>query len=135
MTNIGQMLPHSRDSEMIVLGSAISNSHGLKTVCEGLQKEDFYVEEHQIIFDRLQKIYQNQNPIDVHLLCEELKNHKTLSQIGGTAYVVALVQFSGTSAYIEEYVAEVNRLSVLRKVEKSAGGFLANVPRGQKSAR
>jgi replicative DNA helicase len=116
MTNANQMLPHSRDSEMIVLGSAISNAHGLKTVYEGLQKEDFYFEEHQIIFCRLQAIYQNQSPIDVHLLCEELKNHKTLSQIGGAAYVIALVQFCGTSAYVEEYVAEVNRLSILRKI-------------------
>lgn len=114
MTNVSQAF--SRDSEMIVLGSAIASSHGLKIVCEGLQKEDFYFEEHQIIFCRLQEIHQNQSPIDVHLLCEELKKYKTLSQIGGAAYVVSLVQFSGTSAYIEEYVAEVNRLSVLRKV-------------------
>ena len=57
MTNANQAF--SRDSEMIVLGSAISNSYELKIVCEGLQKEDFYCEEHQIIFCRLQAIYQN----------------------------------------------------------------------------
>lgn len=108
--------PHSRESEMMVLGSAITSSHSSKALCESLQIEDFYFNEHQLIFCALKKLYQKECPIDVHLLCEELKKQKCLAQIGGVAYVVALAQFSGTSTYIEEYLEEVKRLSILRKI-------------------
>jgi replicative DNA helicase len=116
MKDLIQSPPHSRESEMMVLGSAIFGLQGLKTVCEGLHQEDFYFEEHQMLFCVLKEMYQRQSPIDVHLFSEELKRQNILSKIGGTAYIIALVQFPGTSAHVEDYVEEVNRLSVLRKI-------------------
>lgn len=45
-----QKLPCSEESERLVLGWAISNAEGFKTVCAGLQKEDFYFWQHQTLF-------------------------------------------------------------------------------------
>ena len=39
-------LPHSCESEMMVLGCAITAERDLNIVCEELQKEDFYIKEH-----------------------------------------------------------------------------------------
>ncbi len=106
--------PCSQDSEMIVLGCALSSLEHLKVVTTNIKKEDFYFAAHQIIFESLLDL--ESSGTDVHLLCESLKRQNQLSQVGGAAYVIQLVQFAGTSAYIEEYVEELKRFSMLRKI-------------------
>lgn len=114
--NMVKKLPHSCESEMMVLGCAITGDKELKVVCEELQKEDFYIKEHQIIFDAIKELQLRQSVVEVLLLCEHFKKQQLLSEVGGVAYIVSLAQFSGTSAYIEEYVEEVKQLSALRKI-------------------
>ena len=55
-------------------------------------------------FKCLKAAYKNDKPADVHLVCEELKRQDKLEAVGGIAYLTALAQYAGTSAYIEEYV-------------------------------
>lgn len=107
-------LPHSYETEMMVLGCAITSSDSLKIACASLQQEDFYFKQHQMIFSVLKD--QEESVVDVHLLCEELKRRGLLTQIGGITYVINLVQFTGASVYVEEYVAELRRFSALRKI-------------------
>ncbi len=107
-------LPHSHDFEMIILGCAIAQDEHLRIVSANLEKEDFYFIEHQIIFTALRHL--EGHSVDTHLLCEYLKREKLLSKVKGVHYIVQLVQFAGTSAHIEEYINEVKRLSLLRKI-------------------
>jgi replicative DNA helicase len=113
---IEKKLPHSCESEMMVLGCAITTERDLNIVCEELQKEDFYIKEHQIIFDAIKGMQLKKSAVDIMLLCEQFKKQQILPQVGGVGYIVSLAQFSGTSAYIEDYVEEVKQLSALRKI-------------------
>jgi replicative DNA helicase len=58
----------------------------------------------------------NEKPADIHLVCEELKRQDKLKTVGGAAYITTLAQYSGTSAYIEEYVDIVRNKAVLRSM-------------------
>lgn len=106
--------PNSKESEMMVLGSMLSSINSLNIAAEGLDESDFYFSEHRIIFEVLKEAYRSDKPADVHLVCEELKRQDKLSTVGGVAYVTTLVQYAGTSAFIEEYVGIVKSKSVLR---------------------
>ncbi len=111
-----KVAPHSKESEMMILGCMITSVNALNIGADSLQPLDFYFLEHQLIFEALKNAYLSDKPADVHLLAEDLKAGQKLEKIGGVNYLTTLAQYAGTSAYIEEYVDIVRNKSVLRKM-------------------
>ncbi|AAF38014.1 replicative DNA helicase [Chlamydia pneumoniae TW-183] len=112
--------PHSKESEMIVLGCMLTGVHYLNLAANQLYEEDFYYLEHKIIFRVLQDAFKQDKPIDVHLAGEELKRHNQITVIGGPSYLITLAEFAGTAAYLEEYVDIIRSKSILRKMISTA---------------
>ncbi|MEM8628755.1 MAG: replicative DNA helicase [Chlamydiota bacterium] len=108
--------PHSKESEMMVLGCMLTSVNSLNLGADSLYPKDFYFREHQIIFTVLQIAYQQDRPADIHIVAEELKKEGSLKKIGGVSYLANLAQYAGTSAYVEEYVKIVREKAVLRKM-------------------
>ncbi|MCC5832571.1 MAG: replicative DNA helicase [Chlamydiales bacterium] len=115
-----RVAPHSKESEMMVLGCMLSSINSMNIAADSLDESDFYFTEHQIIFGVLKGAYRQDKPADVHLVCEELKRIEKLDAVGGASYVTTLAQYAGTSAYIEEYVDIVKSKSILRKMIQAA---------------
>ena len=111
-----KMAPHSKESEMIVLGSMLTSINSLNIGADGLDENDFYFTEHKIIFQTLKTFYCNDKPADVHLIGEELKRQEKLKAIGGVGYLTTLAQYAGTSAFIEQYIELVRDKSILRRM-------------------
>lgn len=107
-------IPNSKESEMMVLGCMLTSINSLNIAADLLDEAAFYHTEHKTIFQALKKAYKMEKPVDVHLICEELKRQDKLKDVGGAAYITTLAQYAGTSAYIEEYVEIVKKKSVLR---------------------
>ena len=119
--------PHSKNSEMMVLGCMLTSINSLNVAADALDDSDFYFTEHKIIFQTLKTAYKKDKPADIHLISEELKRQDKLTAVGGLAYLTTLAQYAGTSAYIEEYVELIHNKALLRKmihaaqiIEKSA---------------
>ncbi len=112
--------PHSKESEMMVLGCMLTSVGGLNVAADALDDSDFYFTEHKIIFQALKTAYKNDKPADIHLICEELKRLDKLKAVGGVGYVTTLAQYAGTSAYIEEYTDLVRNKSILRRMINAA---------------
>lgn len=119
--------PHSKESEMMVLGCMLTSVNALNIAADALGESDFYFVEHRLVFQVLKTSYVNDRPADVHLVCEELKRQEKLKTVGGAGYVATLAQYAGTSAYVEEYVNIIKDKAILRnmihaaqKVEKRA---------------
>ena len=115
-----KVAPHSKESEMIVLGSMLTSINSLNIGADGLDENDFYFTEHKIIFQSLKTFYCNDKPADVHLIAEELKRQDKLKAIGGVGYLTTLAQYAGTSAFIEEYIELVRDKSILRRMINAA---------------
>ena len=115
-----KVAPNSKDSEMMVLGCMLTSINALNIGSDQLDGQDFYYNEHRLVFETLKDAYINDKPADVHLISEELKRRDKLESVGGVGYVTALAQFASTSAYIEEYVEIVKNKSTLRKMINSA---------------
>ena len=115
-----QAAPHSKDSEMMVLGSMLNSVNSLNAGADALDDGDFYFKENKIVFGALKAAYKNGKPADLHLISEELKRRDELSAIGGLVYLVELCQFAGTSAHIEHYASLVSGKAILRKAINAA---------------
>ena len=54
-TQIVKIAPHSKESEMMVLGCMLTSINGLNIAADALDDSDFYFTEHKIIFQVLKK--------------------------------------------------------------------------------
>lgn len=116
MTTQTKIAPHSKESEMMVLGCMLTNINALNIAAESLDDSDFFFNEHKIIFHVLKSTYKADKPADVHLVFEELKRRNELEDVGGAAYITTLAQYAGTSAYVEEYVEKLKEMRMLRDI-------------------
>ncbi len=112
--------PHSKESEMMVLGCMLTNVNSLNTSADCLNDLDFYYTEHRSIFNALKELYKKNKPADIHIIAEELKRKKELEDIGGLSYLTTLAQYAGTSAFLEEYVNLVKDKAILRQMVDAA---------------
>lgn len=108
--------PHSKESEMMVLGCMLTSVNALNIAAGMLSDGDFYYTEHKILFQVLKEAYQKDAPADVHLVAEELKRVDKLKSVGGVGYLMTLAQYAGTSAHIEEYADLVKNKAMLRRM-------------------
>lgn len=108
--------PNSKESEMMVLGSMLTNINSLNIAADSLSDSDFYFSEHKTMFAVLKDAYSKDKPADVHLIAEELKRLEKLDGIGGVAYLTTLAQYAGTAAYIEEYCELIRNKAILRRM-------------------
>ncbi len=115
-----KIAPHTKESEMMVLGCMLTSINSLNIAADGLDETDFYFTEHRIIFLALKTAYRNDKPADVHLISEELKRQNKLKAIGGISYLTTLAQYAGTSAYVEQYIELVRSKSILRRMINAA---------------
>ncbi|MCE2983144.1 MAG: replicative DNA helicase [Parachlamydia sp.] len=115
-----RVAPHSKESEMMVLGCMLTSINSLNIAADALEDSDFYFTEHKIIFQTLKTAYKKDKPADIHLVAEELKRQDKLNTVGGVGYIATLAQYAGTSAFIEEYVELVQNKSVLRRMINAA---------------
>ncbi len=112
--------PHSKESEMMVLGCMLTSINGLNIAAVALDDSDFYFTEHKVAFQVLKAAHKNDKPADIHLIAEELKRQDKLSVVGGLSYLTTLAQYAGTSAFIEEYVKVVQDKAFLRRIIHAA---------------
>ena len=69
-------VPYSLEAEQGVLGCMIKNSAALSRVMElQLHANDFYFEQHKIIFDALSHLFLENVPLDLIVLSGELKDN------------------------------------------------------------
>ncbi|MGE3954983.1 MAG: replicative DNA helicase [Parachlamydiales bacterium] len=115
-----KVTPHSKESEMMVLGCMLTSVGSLNIAADALSEGDFYFTEHKLIFQVLKNAYRTERPADVHLVCEELKRQNKLDAVGGAGYVATIAQYAGTSAFIEEYAGLVKSKAVLRRMIDAA---------------
>lgn len=110
------VLPSSKDAEMMVLGCMLQNIDHFNEGCDSLDDIDFFFTEHRVIFQAMCFLLRNDSVCEVVTLSEELKSRKQLHSIGGVAYLVVLCQYCGTSASLLDYIDIVKNKSTLRKM-------------------
>jgi replicative DNA helicase len=108
--------PHSIEAEQSTLGAMLIERSAVEKVFEVLDKEDFYRENHQIIFDVISFLTERDEPIDLITVPNELKNRDQLDAVGGMAYLAALFDTVPTAANAEYYAKIVEEKATLRRL-------------------
>jgi replicative DNA helicase len=115
-----QIVPHSREAEEAVLGSVLINPEAYYDVVEFLQGQDFYIHRHRWIWDAFNRLHERRNPIDFLTVSEELDQMGYLSEIGGPAYLTALINNVPTAMHATAYGHLVEETAIRRRMIEAA---------------
>lgn len=113
-------VPHSRESEEAVVGAVFINPDTYYEVSQFLVADDFYVHRHKWIWQAFDRMFKRHSPIDLLTVSDELERTGQLSEIGGPAYLTALVNQVPSSLNAESYGRIVEGHSIRRKMIDAA---------------
>lgn len=113
-------MPHNIDAEKSVLGSMFLSKYATQKALESLNKELFYLDANQKIFEAIRTLREKLISIDMTTVTEELENKKQLKQIGGVEYLTEIINFVPTAANIDEYIRIVEEKAILRRLIEEA---------------
>src|SRR6202034_3892391 len=109
-------LPSNVDAERTILGAILLENHALSEAEEKLTPEDFSLDSHQRIYQRMTELGGAGHAIDLVTLANELARYKEIESVGGVAYLAGLTEGLPRRPVIEEYIRIVKDKSLLRKL-------------------
>ena len=139
-------LPYNLEAEQSLLGSLLIDYELQYDIKSQLNREDFYVESHKLIFDGICAVLDNNKTLDIVTLTDEiskvpeqkgkkrkadisslaneLEQKTTLEKVGGIEYLSELVRSTPSAANYKEYLEIVKRDSTLRKLIRGANDII-----------
>ncbi|HET6200406.1 MAG TPA: DnaB-like helicase N-terminal domain-containing protein, partial [Candidatus Acidoferrales bacterium] len=119
-TTLERPLPYSAGAERSVLGAILLDNHSFNIAVEKLKGDDFFLDQHRRIFERIVELAEAQQAIDLITLSECLDRHGELESAGGPAYLSQLMDGLPRATNVEHYVRIVKEKSVLRHLIRTA---------------
>lgn len=118
-------LPANLDAEKTILGAILLDNAAHAEAAEKLQADDFSLDSHQRIFQRMTELRDSQRAVDIVTLAEELVRYKEIEAVGGVAYLASLTEGLPRRPVIEEYIRIVKDKSLLRRLMSICSAAIA----------
>jgi replicative DNA helicase len=115
-----QVVPHSREAEEAVIGAILINPEAYYDVAQFLLADDFYIHRHRWVWEAFTRLHEKRTPIDFLTVTEELDQMEQLAEVGGPAYLTALINNVPTSLHAEAYGRVVEETAVRRRMLEAA---------------
>lgn len=111
--------PHNINAEQSLLGALMLENSAWELVADQVREEDFYRQEHQLIFRAIRILADENQPFDVVTVAETLDKRKLLADIGGLPYLAEIDHNTATAANAAHYARIIRFNSVLRQLVRA----------------
>ncbi len=112
----GRVMPQALDLEEVVLGASMLDKEAFSIIVEKLRPESFYLQAHQEIYQVMQDLFANLQPIDILTVHQELKKRGKLDSIGGVNYLMDLTNKVASAANLEYHAHIVLQKFIQREL-------------------
>ncbi|ARU55167.1 replicative DNA helicase [Oleiphilus messinensis] len=128
--------PHSIEAEQSILGGLMLDNSKWDIVSDMVTSEDFYRQDHRLIFKAIFNLASEAHPLDVVTVSEELTRLEVLEEAGGLAYLGELANKTPSASNIRSYAEIVRERSVLRSLIRVSGEIAESAfsPQGKNSS-
>jgi replicative DNA helicase len=129
--------PHSVEAEQSVLGGLLLEASALDKISDLMTDEDFYRQEHRLIFRQIVRLSEQAKPVDVITVAEALEISGELDKVGGLPYLGSLAQNVPSAANIRRYGEIVRERSIMRKLAEVGSDIASSAynPTGRDAAQ
>ena len=99
-------LPSNPEAERSILGAILLDNTVCNQAIELLRREDFFLDSHRRIYDKMVALTERGMPIDLITLTDELRRAAEFEQIGGATYIASLIDGVPRTDTIEHYAKD-----------------------------
>ena len=110
--------PHNLEAEQSVLGAILLSDkamYGL-VIEEGLRPEDFYRDQHRVVYGAMLDLYEDSHGIDVLTVAERLRQGGRLEEVGGEGAIHALAGAVPAAGNVRHYAQIVRENALVRRL-------------------
>jgi replicative DNA helicase len=110
--------PHDLEAEQSVLGAIFLSDvalYGL-VIQDGLRADDFYREQHRIVYHAMVDLYNASEPVDIVTVKNRLRETGRLDEVGGDAGVESLAGMVPAAGNLRHYARIVRDHALLRRL-------------------
>ncbi len=115
-----QAYPHSQEAEEAVIGAVLINPEAYYDVASFLRADDFFIHRNRWIWESFVRLQEKRIPIDYLTVTGNLEENGQLAEVGGPAYVTALMNNVPTSLHAEAYGHIVEGNAIRRRMLTAA---------------
>ena len=120
--------PHSLEAEQAVLGGLLLSSRAWDAIADVITDQDFYREDHRLIFRAVAELSDGGKPCDAVTVTEWFESRGQVEQVDGGAYISQLASNTPSAANVRAYAEIVREKSILRQLidvgaEITSGAF------------
>ena len=112
----GKIPPQNLEAEQSVLGSILLKAKAFHDVTEIIDPNDFYKENHRVIFEAMIRLFEKSEPLDLLTVTNFLQDHNQLDKAGSAAYLATLTSIVPVTANIRSYAGIIRQKSILRRL-------------------
>ena len=121
---IDRTLPCNLEAERAVLGAVLLHAEAHPLAASLISDADFFRDAHRRVWKAMSGLLDNGSPIEMVLLKDALAMSGDLDEVGGPAYLAALVDGVPRVANVEHYARLVKEKAQLRSVIFAANALL-----------
>lgn len=114
--SFGHKQPQNLEMESAVLGALMVDQEAYAQISELLRPETFYDKRHQKIFQSIQSLSTDQQPIDIMTVIDRLESMELIDEAGGPAYVLQINSQISSSAHLEYHAKIVAQKYLARQL-------------------
>jgi len=109
-------LPSTFLIEQSVLNILLTNPIVFKEVSSILKKEFFYFKAHQIIYETINSLFENNSTINLTIIINKLEDQALLDDIGGIEKITNIINKFESVANLESYIMILNEKYLRRSI-------------------
>ena len=114
------------EAEQSLLGGLMLAHHAWDQVADVVSADDFYRNDHRLIFSAIGTLMERDQPPDAVTVSEHLERQGELATAGGLDYLAQLVQDTPSAANIRAYAQIVRERAMLRGLIEIGGNIAAS---------
>jgi len=117
-------LPYNEEAEKAVLGTLLLDHENIYQIVEILDKDDFYLTAHKIIYETILDVFERGRAFDILTIKDQLQQNGKLDLTGGDVYLAGLVDDIPALQNVADYARIVVDKSNLRRLMLMASEIL-----------
>ncbi len=112
----GKLPPQAPELEEAVLGAIMIEKDAYPTIADLLQPRSFYDDQHRLIYEAIQKLAAQDQPIDALTVAERLKQDGTFAEAGGIVKLADLTNKVASTAHLKYHAQIVAQKATAREM-------------------
>ena len=112
----GRLAPRAIEIEAAVLGALMLEKDAFAQVCDLLKPESFYEPRHSIVYQAIQALGLEEQPVDMMTVTNHLRKTDELEKVGGAAFIAGLTMNVASAANVEFHAKIVAQKYLAREL-------------------